>query len=90
MSPDIIERIEKDFGKEGAVVEEELLNPLIEDGYSERIIRCIIHLSACNIRSLLQYCDVAVRDWRDLISWAEYDANCRIRDFSQPFGLSDL
>jgi hypothetical protein len=89
MSPDILKRIQEDFGEQGAAVQE-LLKPLIDDGYSERIIRCIIHLSGCNVRSVMHYCDAAVRDWRDIIAWAEYDANSRIHDFNQPFGFSDL
>jgi hypothetical protein len=51
-----------------------------------RVIRCIVHLMAGDAQRTSHYVGVATQDYRDVIYWAEYDADERkVRDFNEPF-----
>lgn len=41
---------------------------------SPRIIRCVLHLASGDVDSLEQYIDTCLKDYRDIILWAEYDS----------------
>lgn len=52
----------------------------------ERIIRATIILSEGSLQKLRHFLDGAFKDYRDILSWAEYDKNgTRIHDYNQPF-----
>ena len=52
----------------------------------DRVIRCIIHLSAGDPQRVSYYLGIATQDYRDVIYWAEYDKDDRrVRDFNRPF-----
>ena len=57
-----------------------------QDSERNRVIRCIIHLSAGDPERISYFVSVATQDYRDVILWAEYDATDRqVHDFSKPF-----
>jgi hypothetical protein len=57
-----------------------------QDSERNRVIRCIIHLSDGDPQRISYFVGVAAQDYRDVISWAEYDANDRqVHDFNKPF-----
>lgn len=89
---DIRKRLEADFGPGGAngwATELERAAREI-DGVDLRVLRCAIFLAAGDVEKLRHNLEVAEQDWRDLIYWAEYDANGQVRDFHQPFGQEEL
>lgn len=43
------------------------------DGRSWRLLRCVTYLSQGSLSKLDEYIQAANEDWRDVISWAEYD-----------------
>ena len=53
---------------------------------SERVARCVLHLSAGSVAAVMRNVETALRDYRDAIFFAEYDRNDRrLHDFSIPF-----
>lgn len=91
MSPDIVLKIENDFGSQvGKAIE--MIEQAVHDKYylnSERIIRCIVFIAEGNMNKLKETIDFAIHDPRDVMVWAEYsyDQNTlkRIRDFTKTF-----
>lgn len=54
-----------------------------------RIIRCVVYLTAGEKENLSHFVEAALKDWRDVIYWAEYNAeDQRIHDFNEPFKLT--
>jgi hypothetical protein len=63
----------------------ELARELEDD--ADRILRCVVFLSTGDLARLAHNAERARQDWRDVISWAEYDRDDRrLHDFSRPFG----
>ena len=51
-----------------------------------RVIRCIIHLSAGDPERISYFVGIAAQDYRDVIYWAEYDKeDQKVHDFGKPF-----
>lgn len=97
-APDILARIQGDFGAES----EEAIH-LIKGFWDEmdareplRILRSVIFISTGNVENLVYYIQAAKKDWRDVIWWAEYytasgeKSEQRLRDFSQAFGEEEM
>lgn len=86
---DIENKIRRDFSNNEVVSVERLL--LQYDGReSERVIRCIIHLSNGSYEKLKANIETAKMDYRDIILFAEYDLNNRkINDFTKPFAINE-
>lgn len=91
LAPDITARIKRDFASEEAAPVVELLGELNANAqlqFGDRVIRCIVYLSKGSVDEISRYIQVAHGDFRDVIFFAEYDANNkRLRDFEQPFGV---
>lgn len=85
MAPDIEQRIEADFGPGALNGIAPVLAPLFESSGGERIARCVLILAAGDIAKLRHFATQARQDFRDVIYWAEYDAQGRIRDCGKPF-----
>ena len=89
LPPDIEWRIEIDFGPDGINPVRALFIETAEAITHERarVMRCVLHLAQGDEGRLLEYLQVAVIDYRDVIYWAEYDRDDRqIADFNRPFG----
>ena len=57
-----------------------------EGSERNRVIRCIVHLSAGDPERVSQFLSAAAQDYRDVIYWAEYDKDDRkVHDFNEPF-----
>ncbi len=85
MEPDIAAKIAMDFG-EGSLAGVALaLAPLDEAKTGPRIVRCVVFLANGDMSKLRHFVGQAVKDYRDVIYWAEYDPAGRTRDFNQPF-----
>ncbi len=91
---DIIERLERDFGDDSA---SDALNMLEAcDDMPPRVIRCIIFLSGAYMEKLKHNTECALKDFRDVIYWAEYvDAEdkskpVRVRNFNKTFEDAEL
>ncbi len=90
---DIHERIETDFGEQAAEVILILDKAISATNYlkDDRIIRCILFLSAGDIEKLKKNVKAATADPRDVMYWAEYihhdqpHQTTRVRDFSKAF-----
>tara|TARA_R110002051_G_scaffold101440_1_gene172264 strand:+ start:882 stop:1184 length:303 start_codon:yes stop_codon:yes gene_type:complete len=57
---------------------------------SDRVTRCLIHLSEGNLKSLKHNLELGKTDTRDVMLWAEYEKTNelnpkRIRDFNKTF-----
>jgi hypothetical protein len=53
---------------------------------SDRILRCIVFVAKGDLNRQEKAIDLAKKDYRDLIVWAEYDEESeRVRDLSNPF-----
>jgi hypothetical protein len=88
--PDVRRRIEQDFGLGALPGICDLLQPAADAQLDDRIVRCVLELAHGDI-DLLRHCvEQAVKDYRDVIYWAEYDSERRIHDFSRAFGKSAL
>jgi hypothetical protein len=83
--PDIAARIEQDFDPGALDGICRLLQPLVDEGLGDRVVRCILILSSGEIGRLQHNVEQALLDYRDVIYWAEYDANRRVFDFNFPF-----
>ena len=88
---DIIAKIQHDFDKGEVVPVIELISEFSAEDretFNDRVLRCVIYLSKGSFSELARNLAHARTDWRDVIYWAEYDANdARIRDHSVPFPL---
>ena len=78
--PDIKRRIITDYGTENqnkiiALINEfgDMFTQVYKEKPSPRIIRCVIRLAEADENKLVHYMEQALRDWRDVIYWAEYD-----------------
>ena len=83
--PDIAARIEQDFGSgaQGRICS--VLQPVLDHGLGNRVVRCILVLSRGDLGRLQHNVHQALLDYRDVIYWAEYDATRRTFDFNRPF-----
>jgi hypothetical protein len=55
---------------------------------TDRVLRCIAFLGDGDADRVQKYVDLAKRDWRDVVTAAEYQyPNARVRDFSKPLGF---
>ena len=88
--PDIADRIEQDFGRGAIDGIRDILQPVVEAGLGDRIVRCILWLAEGDPGKLRHYAEQAVKDYRDVISWAEYDSTRRTHEFNEPFERSSL
>lgn len=84
MLPDIIRRVRSDFAESDQLAVLEAL-----ESYSgaepDRVRRCILHLAKGTSEKVVHFVEAANKDYRDVIYWAEYDDDRRVRDLSQAF-----
>ncbi len=72
-------KIAQDFGDlaDLALSRIEVLAEKFQEVYREpaspRIIRCVLRLASGDVASLDQYIGTCLKDYRDIILWAEYD-----------------
>ena len=89
VSPDIIAKIQHDFSKGEVAPAIDLVSNLStedRDTFTDQVLRCVIFLSNGSLTDLVRNLACARTDWRDVIYWAEYDANdVRVRDHNVPF-----
>ena len=89
LPPDITAQIERDFVKDEVAPVLDLLGELSVQNngpFDDRIMRCVVYLSCGTFSGLTRAIGTARADFRDVISFAEYDANDeRLRDLCQPF-----
>lgn len=87
--PDIIAKIQHDFSKADVASAIDLVSDLsAEDSgtFTDQVLRCAIFLSGGSLSDLTRVLACARTDWRDVIYWAEYDAeDLHVRDHSVPF-----
>ena len=83
--PDIVARIQQDFGKDALRDICGLLQPVLDHDLGNRVVRCVLVVSHGEIERLRHSVEQALMDYRDVIYWAEYDGIRRIFDFNQPF-----
>lgn len=91
IAPDILVFLENNFLEIEPMLDriERLIEFLDENHVEEskdRIIRCILFLSAANENLFLQYIELAKLDFRDIIYLAEYEDDKQIRNFTNSFG----
>ena len=92
-TPDIMNRIQADFGRNADDAVKILEEATSKYDYlnDDRIIRCIIFLSEKKVEGLKHRINQAMEDTRDVMLWAEYtnlEANetpKRVRDFNKTF-----
>lgn len=85
---DLRVRVARDFGSHARHVVERLTAFKAESSSiaTDRILRCIVQASKGDEASIQRYVDLAKKDWRDLITAAEYQyPDVRLRDLSEPF-----
>ena len=87
---DILGKVNKDFKTpEEAALALSVLADFVDQNQelsSDRILRCIVFVANGDLDRLEKAIDLAKKDYRDLIVWAEYDEkNERIRDLSKSF-----
>lgn len=88
MPPDISAKVAADFTETERREVTEILLLLVEEmGDPElyRITRCVLYLSQGRMEHLVHYADQARMDSRNVIFWAEYESDIRLRDFNEPF-----
>lgn len=84
--PDIEVKIKEQYG--GNIPEVLNLLNLINsnDAGGYRVIRCVLALAQGNMNKLKELTELASKDWRDVIYWAEYDkSGNQIADYTKPF-----
>ena len=85
MTRDIIQRLHGDFPESDRPSVVEALETY-RGAEPDRVWRCILYLAGGALESVGYFVDAANADYRDVIYWAEYDANDRrVRDFTQAF-----
>jgi len=82
---DINKMIIADFGQNNYDLVSKSLSALCAQGPVYRIVRCVLFLAQGNPKKLEHMIEQAQLDFRDVIYWAEYDAQGRTRDFNFPF-----
>ncbi|MEQ8236102.1 MAG: hypothetical protein ABRQ23_04945 [Syntrophomonadaceae bacterium] len=82
---DIVHKIMADFGQKNFETISKALWALYAQGADYRIVRCVLFLAQGNPNKMKHFIEQARLDFRDVIYWAEYDAQGRIRDFNFPF-----
>jgi uncharacterized protein YgbK (DUF1537 family) len=85
---DIETRLTRDYGSEMAVAREQVEEYLEKQEHEPvRTARCAIHLASGSLEELDRMLDAGIRDYRDVILWAEYDKGKEppVRDFNVPF-----
>jgi hypothetical protein len=93
LKPDILHRIQSDFGESAEEAKEILIESISKVAYlrTDRVIRCIVFLSKGNLLDLRKYIETAIADTRDVMLWAEYEelpGNYnfkRLRNFNKTF-----
>jgi len=86
---DIETKLAKDFGEQAKTAVERISEYLNSQKREPvRTARCAIHLAHGSLEKLERMLDEAMRDWRNVILWAEYDKGNESpqRDFQVPFG----
>jgi hypothetical protein len=83
--PDVARRIEGQFGPGALGGVCGILQPLLDRGLGDRVVRCVLVLSGGDLAKLRHHVEQALLDFRDVIYWAEYDAAGRTHDFDRPF-----
>lgn len=86
---DIVERIERDFGRnaDGVLIKSEQLIAESPELFTDRILRCIIFASGGGVSRFKHFSELARHDPRDVIVAGECDDNWRtVRDLTEPFG----
>ncbi len=80
VAKDILQKVSYYFGSENLQIIKSKIEEftgefgrVYRDKPSNRIIRCIIHLASGDVNKMEQLFQVALKDWRDVILWAEYD-----------------
>jgi hypothetical protein len=71
MEKDIIEKIGKDFGEKKDKALKYINEFGLKNGFSSRVIRCIVTLSNGDLEKLKSNIAIAEMDWRDIIYYAE-------------------
>jgi hypothetical protein len=87
---DIWGKVNKDFETpEEAALALSVLSDFVDqnqDLASDRILRCIVFVAQGDFNRLEKAINVAKKDYRNLIVWAEYDEKSeRVRDLTKPF-----
>ena len=85
---DIQNRIARDFEAGANEAAEQVVKYLgNQEREPVRTARCAIYLAQGSVQELTRMLDVALRDWRNVILWAEYDKGKEppVRDFDVPF-----
>jgi len=90
LARDILGKVNKDFEtpEEAALALSVLADFLVQNQElsSDRLVRCIVFVANGDLNRLEQAIDLAKKDYRDLIVWAEYDdKDERVRDLTNPF-----
>lgn len=84
---DIVRMVRAKFSDPSVTRVLELLM-LYEGRERDRVLRCILFLSAGDADRVEHNLRRALTDYRDVIYWAEYDRNDnKINDFSKPFDV---
>ena len=71
LTQDILNRIRRDFSHEEVSLVEEILAQY-KGKEPIRVARCILHISNGSYQKLKQHLDIAEKDYRDIIYFAEY------------------
>jgi len=85
---DILRRVVRDFPDpdDAAKVRNELES--LDCPEAARVARCVLHLSAGSVSTVSRNVASAIRDYRDVILFAEYDRDDRrLHDFSESFDI---
>jgi len=85
---DIEAKLLEDFGEQAKAAMERISEYLnSQQREPVRTARCAIHLAHGSLEKLERMLDEAMRDWRNVILWAEYDKGIEPpqRDFQVPF-----
>ena len=86
MKNDIKYKIKEKFGRNSQEIIKEIVDFQTKDGFTDRIIRCILHRSDGTRESYNRLVDLAKTDVRDLIFQAENDCTeNRRRDLTEGF-----
>jgi hypothetical protein len=90
MTRDIWGRVNKDFETpEEAALALSVLADFVDQNQelaSDRILRCIVFVAKGDLNRQEKAIDLAKKDYRDLIVWAEYNEKSeRVRDLTNPF-----
>ena len=90
LARDIWGKVNKDFETpEEAALALSVLADFVDQNQelsSDRIVRCIVFVANGDLTRLENAIDLAKKDYRDLIVWAEYnEKNERVRDLTNPF-----